>query len=441
MKIILNLVKYFFLYLFKRQSFGMYIKNVVENMSIAYIKLAQILSTRTDLLSKQSINDLKLINDECKVLPYSKINKILQKEYGERLNEIFKSIDKTPIGSASISQVHKAILTTGEEVVIKIKRLDVVENVEKDINFMNNFLKFFSYFSKKVRYLYNSNALESYFNWIKSETDFNNERENINKIYNQFNLLNRSNNLSNCKKMVSVKCYDKFCTENVIVMEYVKYNTLNKINFENEDTIVIFNAINSALRLYFFALLEYDTIYFHGDPHPGNVYVDNKGNLGFLDYGLIFEFTSDEIEMIKKLAICIYTKDIKGLYNLLMKLTKKYGYTLKERKKELKLKKDLIIYFNKLDDLNVTNWFMQMAFICIDNNLYVPEYYYAFAKSFVAMDGILDAIINDISGSQLLQEQFKKYIVQEKIKKVIKEIKNTKNYFNMSDLYDLLKEK
>ncbi len=439
MRILINLIKYFFVYVIKRQSFGMYIKNVAENMSIAYIKLAQILSTRSDILSSRSIEDLKLINDECNILSFKEIYVILKEEYGKNLFSIFKSIDKEPIGSASISQVHKAVLTTGEIVAIKIKRKDVVANVEKDIKFMNNVLKFFSHFSKKIKYLYNSRALDSYFEWIKLEVNFNNEKENIKKVCEHFSLINSKNNLKNCKKMLSIKCYEEFCTDNIIVMEYVSYKTLNKIELNGECYETISNALNSALRQYFFALFELNEIYFHGDPHMGNIYIDNNGNLGFLDYGLVFKFTKEQIDIIKVLAINIYTKNIKNMYNILMQITQKYGYTSKERKKELKLKKDLIIYFNKIDDIKVTNWFMEMAFICIDNNLYVPKYYYEFAKSFAALDGILLTITDNMTANELLEEQFKEYIVKEKINKACKSFKEISSCISFKQIYNMLR--
>lgn len=440
MKLIFVCIKYFFVFIFKKQSLGMYIKNVAENMSIAYIKLAQILSTRSDLLSKRSIDDLKSINDNCKVLPYFEIEKILKKEYGKELFSIFRKISKSPIGSASISQVHKAILYNGDIVAVKIKRQDVVENVEKDIEFMKNFLKFLSIFSKKIKYVYNSNALDSYFNWIISETDFENEIKNINKIYEHFNSLNSNNNLENCKKMVAIKCYNDICTKNVIVMEFVEYKTLNQYDYTKDSKEKVSVAVNSALRLYFYALFNYNEIYFHGDPHTGNLYIDKDGNLGFLDYGLVFRFSKDETEIIKKLAIAIYTKNIKELYTLLMKLSQKYGYTFKERKKELKLKKDLNIYLNKIDDMNVTNWFAEMAFICIDNGLYVPKYYYEFAKSFVAIDGILVSILDNIPGEKLLHEQFIKYIVKEKVSESLNTTKLILNSIKIRDIFNLIKE-
>ena len=250
MKLIITCIKYFFIAILKRWSLGLYIRKVTESMSIAYIKLAQILSTRSDILSKRSIND------NCKVLPYCKIEKILKSEYGNDFSKIFKEIDKNPIGSASISQVHRAKLYNGEIVAIKIKRHDVVENVDKDIKFMKNILKVLFLFSKKVRYLYKSNALDSYFDWIISEIDFENEIKNINNIFDHFNIINSNNNLKNCKNMMSIKCYNEFCTKNVIVMEYVGYKTLNQYDFSKKeiDRVKISIAVNSALRLYFFAL-------------------------------------------------------------------------------------------------------------------------------------------------------------------------------------------
>lgn len=397
-----------------RKTWGMCLRIFCQNMGITYIKLAQLLSVRCDIFTNEnSLRDLKGINDQCLPISYSKIKAILIKEYGTSLGTIFKSISKTPLGSASISQVHLATLHTGEQVAIKVKRIDVTKNVEKDICFIKSFLLFLSIFSKKIRYLKSTGVIDYYASWIMQECDFEHERQNLLTMYEYTEKLNKAHPLTHVKKLLAIKVFEDYCTENVIVMEYVPHKTLNQLKETPENKKKVNEAMNSYLQLYFYALFHFDTIYYHGDPHTGNLYLDEEGNLGFLDYGLVFSVSRKEVSMIKELALHAFKRDFSSLYHALLKVSNKYGFTLKESKKEQCFKKEVEIFLNKIDDMPVTNWFIEMAFIFIQYDLYVPSYFYEFARALVLIDGITICNNNDITGNMLLYSQFSQYYLQE----------------------------
>lgn len=392
----------------------MFIKNVCQSMGVMYIKLAQIISTRSDIIKDtKSRKDLCELNDNCIEMDYESIEKILKQEYGEKLNKIFKEISKEPIGSASVSQVHKGILYNGDTVAIKIKRNDITKSMPRDAKFILRSMKFLGIFSSTIRYLYNSKGLDSYIDWILQEVDFINEKENLVKMYEYTNKLNSENNVNVKKEMLSLIVYEKYCTENVIVMEYVPYQTINKMPVTDENNKKISIALNSYLQLYFYAVFNYDEVLYHADPHIGNLYLDNVGNLGFIDFGLVAKFTKDDLSYIKELAIAIYTRNENNLYVILMQLSGRYGYPLNKKKKELKLKNDIERFFLKADKQKVTEWFVEMAFMCINNQLYMPTFFYSFAKAIATIDGINLYSSNNICAEDLLKEQFRKYYIKD----------------------------
>ena len=128
--------------LVKRKNNGECIKLFCEEMGIAYIKLAQILAMQNygNLFTETDRKSLSSICDFVKPIPFSNIKNLLENEYGQ-LDKIFKEIDEKPIGAASISQVHKGILLNGDIVAIKIKRKDITEGLENDINKMKELIK------------------------------------------------------------------------------------------------------------------------------------------------------------------------------------------------------------------------------------------------------------------------------------------------------------
>lgn len=251
----------------KRYETGIAIKIFCENMGLAYIKLAQILSTQNygDIFTQKDRILLSSICDECNPIQFKDIENILINEYKTELYNIFSEIDKSPLGSASISQVHKAILKNGDIVAIKVKRKDITDSVEKDIKTMKKIFHRFGKFVKFQNIVGGEKALDLYLKWIYEETDFQNEKENI-KIYQKF-ANNVNGKIDNTKDIKVPKVYEKLCTDNIIVMEYIDSKTINKMELNEENNKKIAIGINSYIQSSFYALLNNKQIVFHGDPH------------------------------------------------------------------------------------------------------------------------------------------------------------------------------
>ncbi len=118
-----------------RRNNGIIIKDFSEKMGVVYIKLAQMLATQNfgNLFTEKDRQILSSICDNCNPISYDEIEEILKQEYGTNLENIFSFIEHKPVGAASVSQVHRAILKTGEEVAIKIKRKDITRTIDEDI--------------------------------------------------------------------------------------------------------------------------------------------------------------------------------------------------------------------------------------------------------------------------------------------------------------------
>ena len=136
MKLYFEITKLLFKKIILRKQLGELIKDFAESMGVVYIKFAQMLAMQNygNLFSEDDRVLLSSICDNCNPLSYEEVLAILKEEYGNNLDSIFKNIEIKPLGSASISQVHKATLTNGEEVALKIKRRNVDHQVSKEIN-------------------------------------------------------------------------------------------------------------------------------------------------------------------------------------------------------------------------------------------------------------------------------------------------------------------
>lgn len=397
-----------------RKDTGTSIRRFSERMGIVYIKAAQMLATQNygNLFTEDDRRKLSSICDNCNPIEYGKIEEILRQEYKEDLNNIFEYIEKEPIGSASVSQVHKATLKNGDEVVIKIKRKDITDNIDKEINRIRKLVHKYGKFMKFGNYGAGDQALNFLLDWIKQETDFNHERKNIG-TYQEF-ANNVNNRVKNTKKIKIPKLYNEYCTDNIIVMEFINNKTINKMEPTEENNAKIREAFNSYIKLSFWALFNNQKIVFHGDPHSGNIYIDDNGDMGFLDMGLLFELNNEDSKLLKKFFIAAYLGDCEELYNIIA------GYSSMSDEKKKEFKEDCEIYCKNVKTKNITYYFMDMVNVCYKYEVLPPDFLFAMTKAFVCLNGISIFTNNEVTAFELVGEQAIEYLLREDIKKIKK---------------------
>ena len=266
-----------------RQNTGQVICDFAEKMGVVYIKVAQILAMQNigEVFTETDRERLASICDHCNPIEFQEIARTIELEYGQPIHEIFQYVDPEPLGSASISQVHRGVLNDGRVVAIKVKRRDVARKVERDIRQIKRLVHRFGKFAKLRNFIGSDYALEYYTDWIYKECNF--EKEQIHLVrYREF-AESVNGKVEGAHKILAPKVYREFCTKNIIIMEYIDQPTVNQLTLTPENKTKISEAVNTYLRLSFYALLNGLPVVFHGDPHAGNVYLDSDGNVGFLD--------------------------------------------------------------------------------------------------------------------------------------------------------------
>ena len=387
-----------------RQNTGKVICDFATRMGVVYIKVAQILAMQNvgDLFTEKDRKQLSTICDHCSPLPFAKIQQILQREYGNNFSSLFQSIDETPLGSASISQVHRAVLKDGTVVAIKVKRSDVTRRIERDVKQIRRIIHRFGKFVKFRNLFGSDKALDCYLEWIYQETDFDNEQRNIVR-YREFadSVNGKIRHIST--RIVCPKLYSDLCMSNVIVMEFITYPTINQLELDPANKELISRAENEYIELSFYALFHAMPVVFHGDPHGGNIYLDGDGNVGFLDMGLIFEFSSEEAELTRELFLSSYMGKVERIVDLL------FAKSEFERVDRDKLIADMRAEVQKLHDIPVPQFFVEMIGIFTQYDIAPPAFLFKMAKAFLALFGLNTILSNSASTKTLLATQVAEY--------------------------------
>ena len=248
---------------------------MLEDLGPSFVKIGQTLSTRSEILPKAYCDELAKLQTECDPLPFEQILVALDEIYGDARGDVFDAIDPTPLGSASLAQVHKARLATGETVAVKIQRPGVKATMAQDIDIMRMVARQASRFMKDEQMLDLRDVVEELWATFLEETDFAREAANLE----EFARLNRDVAFIDCPKV-----YPELCGEYVLVMEYVDGIPIMAVDRLREAGYDLEEIGQKILDNYATQILDHG--FFHADPHPGNLLIRN-GKIVYIDLGIM----------------------------------------------------------------------------------------------------------------------------------------------------------
>ncbi len=265
------------------------LKQTIIILGASFIKLAQVLATRSDFFSGEYIVELKELHDKLPSMSKKEFEKVYNSSLGQK--DIFDRFDLVPIASASIGQVHVAYLKNKKKVAVKLRRYNIQKQVRADIRIIN----FFNNLFKPLFTTYTKNSIDAvideFSKMILQEVSFTIELQNLktfSRIYQN----------SGIKFPVA---YDEFCSDEAIVMSFEE-----GFRFDDKENLMKYNVdfkplIEKLINFYTDQMLVEG--YFHADPHPGNLLVSKEGDLILLDFGMVKRVSNDTriaiIELIK----------------------------------------------------------------------------------------------------------------------------------------------
>lgn len=258
------------------------LRNFLIDLGPSFIKIGQILSLRSEILPQAYCDALADLQMDCDPMSFEDTLATLKGVYGSRFDTIFRTIDPKPLGSASLAQVHKAELVTGDVVAVKVQRPGVRATMAQDIDVMRSIVKHASRFMKDNQMLDLRDVVEELWVTFLEETDFTKEANNLK----EFAELN--------KDVVYIACpepYLEYCTESVLVMEYMEGTSIRNTEKLQELGYDLDEIGLKVMDNYATQILEHG--FFHADPHPGNMFI-RDGKIIYLDLGIMGRLSANE---------------------------------------------------------------------------------------------------------------------------------------------------
>ncbi|OGF44881.1 MAG: hypothetical protein A2452_01905 [Candidatus Firestonebacteria bacterium RIFOXYC2_FULL_39_67] len=274
------------------------IRSMFEELGPTFIKFGQILSLRADILPQHFIEELSKLQDAVKPFPFQEAKKILELSLGKPYDKVFSRVDEIPLASASISQVHYAVMKEGgEKVVIKIQRPGIKEEIKRDLDILFTLARLIEKHIPESKVYNPVGVVEEFGQAMSRELDFTYEMAHADKIRDFF---------KGSKTVHIPKVYFDHSGELVMIMEYIDGVKLSSTsNFPKHRKKVIARHL---IDLYY--VMVFERGFFQADPHPGNIFVMKNNVIGLVDFGMTGKLTQTNIKKFSYLVLSFMEKDL-----------------------------------------------------------------------------------------------------------------------------------
>ena len=278
--------------------FAVRFREALSELGPIFVKFGQIMSTRPDIFPEDVIDELKLLQDQVPAFGVEEAKSVIEKSLGMSIDSVFESFDDIPVASASVAQVHHAVLLNGDAVVVKVLRPGIGAQIERDVEVMRLLAKLFEVLLPK-RGNYNAiEAVESYGETMSNSLDLVVESANANRFRMRF---------EDDEFMYVPRVYWELTRSEVMVLEQVQGIPIREIERLTEAGVDL-TALADNLVSSFFTQAFYDG-FFHGDLHPGNLFVTEEGKLNIVDFGIMGDLSEIDRRYVAENIMAILQRD------------------------------------------------------------------------------------------------------------------------------------
>jgi ubiquinone biosynthesis protein len=332
----------------------------IEELGPTFIKFGQIASTRTEILPPELIAELHRLQDRVSPVPFSQVKPIFE-EYCGCTDEVFSEIDEEPIGSASIALVYRGILRDGTKVALKVQRPGIAEIIEKDLVILQALARRVEAVFPDLRVYNPTGMVQDFAAQIRKELDFVRDGKNADRLG------------QNMKGVPGVRCprvYWEFSGARLLVMEYVEGVRIDDVEGIRGFGIRPKEIGKTGFHAYMKQIFEDG--FFHGDPHPGNLIVTRKGDLVFLDFGIMGIIRPEKRHTFTNLILSILENDV----DLMIRSLERLGVRVRPEEVD-NLRDDLYITLMdysefRLKEVNFSQVILELTAVMRRYNMHVP---------------------------------------------------------------------
>ncbi len=370
----------------RRQSVARRFRDMLNELGPTFIKLGQVLSTRADLLPAEFIEELQELQDNVPPIALEQVKEQIRGAFGQEPEALFRSIEPTPLAAASIAQVHRAVTQTGDEVVVKVQRPGIAEQIRADLSVLRYLARALEAVVEEVGVYTPTGIIDEFDRAIHEELDFLNEAANVRAFH--------ANHAA--RPYVKIpKVYDALSSRTVLTLELLRGEKISQIDPAQHDRKKLAqHIVEGAFRQLF------EDGLFHGDPHPGNVFVLEGEVIGLIDFGVVGRLTKPMRETLIMLVLSVALKDSDSVARLLYRMG-----VPDSRANLMGFRTDIEAILTRylptqLGEISAKNLLRELLDLAVKYKIRIPKEYAILSRASIATEGILRSIYPDLKISE-----------------------------------------
>ena len=374
------------------------LRTTLEDLGPTYVKIGQIMSSRTDMLPKSYCAELEKLRSNVKPLEAAAARAVIEQETGKRIDELYREFRDAPLGSASIAQAHYGVLKDGTRVVTKVQRPEIADMMRKDFVLLKKLAGMVSVSaegdddSEAIDLVGILRELEKV---TEEELDFRVEAENTRQFR---KLCLEDDTVISCPTII-----DELTTERILTMTFVDgYSISHKDRVEQDG----YDRLDIGKRLvnnYLHQVL--DAGFFHGDPHQGNIMICG-GVPYWIDFGMVGRISEANISAVQNLIFALVQEDVEALTNAALAMGTVSGKVNKTRlMDDLESISTRYMSSASLKDLDVGKLMTELTDLLNEHHISVSPEYTMMVRSLVTMEGVLEMFCPELDLFGFLQEK------------------------------------
>lgn len=276
------------------------LRQVLVELGPTFVKLGQVMSVRPDILPGPFIRELESLQNNVDPVSFSELKAHLEKEWGMPLEERLQSIDEKPLASASIAQVHRAVLRSGETVAIKVQRPNIEKRIRSDLHILYSLAHLITGRIELPGFYTPVGVVQEFEAAMNLELNFLQEGQAINRFRGHF---------KEHPDVYAPMVYDEYSTGRVLVLELLKGKPFSDLDPDAKE--IVEPVMDKVIDATYLQVFEYG--FFHGDPHPGNLMLLDDGRLAFLDFGVTGVLTGEMQDTLMSLFMSLVYQDAESV--------------------------------------------------------------------------------------------------------------------------------
>lgn len=365
-------------------KFGQKLRTLFEDLGPVFVKFGQLLSTRRDIFSENIIIELEKLQDDVKEEDFENIKEVFYGEFSKDIYDVFDEFEKKPLASGSIAQTHLATIKVGSferKVVVKVQRKDLEKNVKEDLKIMKDLYKKLEIKLEGIKSFNIGEIVEEFALSLNREIDFEVEKNNIKK-YKKLNVQK--------KDLLCPDVYDSYSSKKVLTMEYIEGESIRSVYEKRSD--IRKDLAEKIIGAYVNQMFTYG--YFHADPHPGNIFVDENLNIYLLDFGIVGNLSENYRYQIMKIFLGASFNEVKLITDAIIGMgllefdSKKIGDF--EKRIQKLLDKYMVMSLNQMKLADLIRDFYTLL---VDYSIKIPSELTNFGKTVLILEGLIEKLV------------------------------------------------